>query len=72
MKGDGIIIKFISSSYALGIAMFIFYAMFVLTHNEIYFFAVIILLGLTPIAFLRYDSKHLILRITEKNREEWK
>lgn len=66
MKGDRIIIKFMIISYTLGILMFPLYYAFALTENPIYFIACLVLLGLMPVVFLKYDSKHLLLRLRER------
>jgi hypothetical protein len=68
MKGDKIIIKFIFSSYFLGVLIFVFYDLFAITKNELYFFAVLAVLALTPMSFLQFDSKHLMLRLKERDK----
>lgn len=53
-------------AYTLGILMFPLYYMFALTEKPIYFIMCIILLGLMPVVFLKYDSKYLLLRLYER------
>lgn len=72
MKGDRIISKFMISSYAFGIMIFVVLYFWALTRNDIFFILSLVFLALMFVAYLRYDSKYEMSRYENKRLKDWR